>query len=876
MKEIIESRSELKTVTPMMRQYLDVKEKYDGYILLYRLGDFYECFFEDAVTASRELSLTLTSRDCGDGKRAAMCGVPFHKADVYIGRLVELGYKVAICEQMENPKAAQGLVKRDVARVVTPGTVTDGALLNEGTNNFLVSICAGGSVVGVAFADVSTGAVSVTHFKKEEMNGAMLNELGAYQPSEAIINVKASDIPTVADFLRDKTHTLINDGAKPMFDYERSRESTSNVFGEEADKLSEPEMIMALGALLAYIKETQKNDVTFAKELNAYSRGQFLDIDINTRRNLELTELMRTKQKHGSLLWVLDKTKTAMGKRLLRSWLLKPLLNPAEISQRQASVADFVADPQKRAALADALSDMLDLERLTAKAVYGTANAKDLFDIYKSAIRLPEIKCLISDLNSDNIKTIVSRLDTLEDIVGVLGEAIVDNPPHTVREGGMIRDGFNADVDYYRSVKNGGDDIMHSIEEREKELTGIRTLKVGYNRVFGYYIEVSKSFMNDVPDRYIRKQTLTNCERYITQELKEMESTILSADEKLAALEYEIFTGLRQLVSGANERIRNTAALVAELDVFRSLAEVASKNNYVCPEVDLSSDLIIKDGRHPIVEKFVTDSYFVPNDTTLDTSANKLMIITGPNMAGKSTYMRQVAIITIMAQIGSFVPAREARIGIVDKVFTSVGASDDLASGQSTFMLEMNEVASILANATSKSLIIYDEVGRGTSTYDGMAIARAVVEYTYSKKIGAKTLFATHYHELTDMEEQFPGIVNYNVAAKKRGDSVIFLRKIVRGGTDDSYGIEVAKLAGVPTEVVRRAREILADIESASPSLRNTSVREDKSDNFDIFSSVMASKDKDVADKIRATDINTITPIEAMNLLFELKKLVSD
>ena len=876
MKEIIESRSELKTVTPMMRQYLDVKEKYDGYILLYRLGDFYECFFEDAVTASRELSLTLTSRDCGDGKRAAMCGVPFHKADVYIGRLVELGYKVAICEQMENPKAAQGLVKRDVARVVTPGTVTDGALLNEGTNNFLVSICAGGSVVGVAFADVSTGAVSVTHFKKEEMNGAMLNELGAYQPSEAIINVKASDIPTVADFLRDKTHTLINDGAKPMFDYERSRESTHRVFGEETDKLSEPEMIMALGALLAYIKETQKNDVTFAKELNAYSRGQYLDIDINTRRNLELTELMRTKQKHGSLLWVLDKTKTAMGKRLLRSWLLKPLLNPAEISQRQASVADFVADPQKRVALADALSDMLDLERLTAKAVYGTANAKDLFDIYKSAIRLPEIKCLISDLKSDNIKTIVSRLDTLRDIVGVLGEAIVDNPPHTVREGGMIRDGFNADVDYYRSVKNGGDDIMRSIEEREKELTGIRTLKVGYNRVFGYYIEVSKSFMNDVPDRYIRKQTLTNCERYITQELKEMESAILSADEKLAALEYEIFTGLRQLVSGANERIRNTAALVAELDVFRSLAEVASKNNYVCPEVDLSSDLIIKDGRHPIVEKFVTDSYFVPNDTTLDTSANKLMIITGPNMAGKSTYMRQVAIITIMAQIGSFVPAREARIGIVDKVFTRVGASDDLASGQSTFMLEMNEVASILANATSKSLIIYDEVGRGTSTYDGMAIARAVVEYTYSKKIGAKTLFATHYHELTDMEEQFPGIVNYNVAAKKRGDSVIFLRKIVRGGTDDSYGIEVAKLAGVPTEVVRRAREILADIESASPSLRNTSVREDKSDNFDIFSSVMASKDKDVADKIRATDINTITPIEAMNLLFELKKLVSD
>ena len=876
MKEIIENRSDLKTVTPMMRQYLDVKEKYEGHILLYRLGDFYECFFEDAVTASRELSLTLTSRECGGGKRAAMCGVPFHKADVYIGRLVERGYKVAICEQMENPKAAAGLVKRDVARVVTPGTVTDGALLNEGANNFLLSICVGATVVGVAFADVSTGEVSVTHFKKEEMNSAMQNEIGAYQPAEAIINLKASDIPELANFLREKTRTLINDGVKAMFNYERSREATNRVFGEEADKLSEPEMVMSLGALLEYIRETQKNDMTFAKELNVYSKGQYLDLDLNTRRNLELTELMRTKEKHGSLLWVLDKTKTAMGKRLLRSWLLKPLLNPAEISQRQAAVADFVSDVSAREALSDVLSDILDLERLTAKAVYGTANAKDLRDIYKSAAKLPEIKSIISSFKSDNLKRINSQLDTLEDIVGVLGEAIVDNPPYTVREGDMIREGFNADVDYYRSIKKNGNSIKCSIEEREKELTGIRTLKVAYNSVFGYYIEVSKSFINDVPDRYIRKQTLANCERYITEELKELESAILSADEKLASLEYEIFTGLRQLVSGANERLRHTAALVAELDVFRSFAEVASKNNYVCPEVDLSNDIIIKDGRHPVVEKFVTDSYFVPNDTTLDTSSNKVMIITGPNMAGKSTYMRQVAIITIMAQIGSYVPAREAKIGIVDKVFTRVGASDDLASGQSTFMLEMNEVATILANATKKSLIIYDEVGRGTSTYDGMAIARAVVEYSYSKKIGAKTLFATHYHELTDMEEQFPGIVNYNVAAKKRGDSVIFLRKIVRGGTDDSYGIEVAKLAGVPSEVVKRAREILADIESAAPAKNSSAVRDNTGDTFDIFSGIMASKDKDAADKIRATDINTITPIEAMNLLFELKKLVSD
>ncbi len=876
MAEIIEKRSDLETVTPMMRQYLEVKGKYEGYILLYRLGDFYECFFEDAVIASRELSLTLTSRDCGDGKRGAMCGVPFHKADIYIGRLVERGFKVAICEQMEDPKSAVGLVKRDVARVVTPGTIVDGALLNETRNNFLLAVCIGNVGAGVSFADISTGEVSSTYFKREDMKSAMLNEIGVYQPSEAIINVSASDAQELVSFLRERTHTLINDSASRMFDYERSRDAVSAVFGEESDKLSEPEMMMSVGALLAYIRETQKNDVTFAKELNVYTKGQYLDIDLNTRRNLELTESMRTKEKRGSLLWVLDKTKTAMGARLLRSWLLKPLLNPAEISQRQASVGDFISSVSAREELAEMLSEMLDLERLTAKAVYGSANAKDLRAIYQSISRLPEIKSLISEFKSDSLKRVYDTLDILDDIAEILSSALVDNPPHTVREGGMIRSGFNADVDYYRSIKENGADIMQSIEERERDATGIRTLKVAYNKVFGYYIEVSKSFINDVPDRYVRKQTLTNCERYITQELKEMENTIFSADDKLVALEFEIFTGLRELISENNERIRRTAALIAELDVFRSLAEVASKNNYSCPEVDLSDELVIKDGRHPVVEKFVTDSYFVPNDTTLNTSSSRLMIITGPNMAGKSTYMRQVAIITIMAQIGSYVPAREARIGIVDKVFTRVGASDDLASGQSTFMLEMNEVATILRNATKRSLIIYDEVGRGTSTYDGMAIARAVVEYTYSKKIGAKTLFATHYHELTDMEAEFPGIVNYNVAAKKRGDSVIFLRKIVRGGTDDSYGIEVAKLAGVPSEVVKRAREILADIERSDNPPRATGAGGNAEETFDLFTGIMASKNSEAADKIRATDINTITPIEAMNLLFELKKLVSD
>ncbi len=876
MPEVIERRSELKTVTPMMKQYLEVKEEYEGYILMYRLGDFYECFYEDAIIASKELELTLTSRDCGDGKRAAMCGVPFHKADVYVGRLVEKGYKIAICEQTEDAKAAVGLVKREVTRVVTPGTITDGALLSEGKNNFLLAVCYGQSGVAISFADVSTGEISATFVDGKDSLSRVQNEISAYQPREAIINLPSEECAELTAFLRDRFGTLISDGAKRMFDYEHSKDLVKRIFADEADKLSEPELIMSVGALLTYINETQKTDVTFVKELNVYSRGQYLDIDINTRRNLELTESMRTKEKRGSLLWVLDKTETAMGARLLRSWILKPLVNPVLISRRQSAVGDFVKNTVVRRELSELLSGMLDLERLTAKAVYGTANAKDLRAICQSIEKLPQIKAEVSKLPGDSVKSIISKLDTLEDITELLSRAIVDNPPFTVREGGMIREGFNGDVDYYRAIKENGTDIMASIEQREKDATGIKTLKVAYNKVFGYYIEVSKSFINDVPERYIRKQTLTNCERYITQELKEMENTIFSADEKLVALEFEIFNSLRNFISENCDRIRGTAAIIAELDVYRSLAEVASKNGYVCPEVDLSTDVYIKDGRHPVVEKFVTDSYFVPNDTKLDTEANRMMIITGPNMAGKSTYMRQVAIITIMAQIGSFVPAREARVGVVDKVFTRVGASDDLASGQSTFMLEMNEVATILKNATRRSLIIYDEVGRGTSTFDGMAIARAVVEYTHSKKIGAKTLFATHYHELTDMEDKFEGIVNYNIAAKKRGESIIFLRKIVRGGTDDSYGIEVAKLAGVPNEVVRRAKEILSEIEdgvgvSLPKNAGASSTREP-----DLFSGIIASKDSDVADKIRELDINTVTPIEAMNFLFELKRMLAD
>ena len=874
MAEVLDNRAKLKTVTPMMRQYIDVKNEYEGYIILYRLGDFYECFFEDAIVASRELELTLTGRDCGDGKRAAMCGVPFHKADVYVGRLVEKGYRVAICEQVSDPKASQGLVKREVTRVVTPGTVTDVGMLNEGQNNYLASVCYGGAGVAVCFADVSTGEISCTYISGEDIDTRLYNEIGAYQPSEIIINLPSSNCLGLIEFLKDRCHALVIDDAKRLFAYDRARESTRLAFGVEADRLNTPELIMAVGAQLSYIKETQKCDITFARELNIYSRGQFLELDLNTRRNLELVESMRNKEKRGSLLWVLDKTKTAMGARLLRSWLLKPLLNPVVIGKRQSATKDFYENRRARESLGELLDVMLDLERLTAKTVYGTANAKDLKAIHQSIAQLPAIKDLMLRSKCEHLCTVAKEIDTLDDLADVLGKAIVDNPPFTVREGGMIREGFSEEVDYYRSIKYNGKEIMASIEQREREETGIKTLKVDYNKVFGYYIEVTKSFVDQVPDRYVRKQTLTNCERYITQELKEMENTIFGADEKLVQIEFDIFSELRQLVSDNNERLRAAAAIVAELDVYRALGEVADKNNYVCPEVDMSFDLVIKDGRHPVVEKFVSDSYFVPNDTQLDVGANKVMIITGPNMAGKSTYMRQVAIITIMAQIGSFVPAKEARIGIVDKVFTRVGASDDLASGQSTFMLEMNEVATILKNATKRSLVIYDEVGRGTSTFDGMAIARAVVEYTYSKKIGAKTLFATHYHELTDMEDEFPGIVNYNIAAKKRGDSITFLRKIVRGGTDDSYGIEVAKLAGVPNEVVKRAKEILKEIESGG-AVRESKPRK-SDDDPDIFTSIVASRDSEVADKIRAVDLNTLTPIEAMNFLFEVKKLLGD
>ena len=872
--KVLHNRKELESTTPMMKQYLDVKDEYDDYIVLYRLGDFYECFFEDAVTVSKELELTLTARDCGNGKRAAMCGVPYHKLDLYLGRLAERGFKVAICEQTEDPKAAEGLVKREVVRVVTPGTITDSTILNESQNNYLVGICMAKESIGLAFVDVSTGEISATNLVGDDRLARAKSEIGAYQPAEAIINKAGDDYIELSVFMRERFGTIITDNAKRLYEYDKCRDNVNRAFGDDAGKLNTPELIVAVGVVLSYIEETQKIANAHTKEIRVYSKEEYLELDLNTRRNLELVESMRNKEKRGSLLWVLDKTKTSMGARLLRTWILRPLIDPVAIGNRQNAVSEILKNQRAADELAELLSGVLDLERLVARAIYGSANAKDLRAICNSILVLPEIKSIISSFGGNAFNSIVKNLDTLDDISEILDRAIDDNPPFQVREGGIIKDGYDADVDYYRSILTNGENIMRSIEEREREATGIKTLKVSKNSVFGYFIEVTKSFVNEVPDRFIRKQTLTNCERYITEELKNMETEIFNAGDRLVTVEYNIFQSLRQLIADNGERIRKTASLISEIDVYRAFADVAKKNSYSCPDVDLSTDIIIKDGRHPIVEKFVRDSYFVPNDTTLDLSSNKVMIITGPNMAGKSTYMRQVAIITLMAQIGSFVPARSAKIGIVDKIFTRVGASDDLASGQSTFMLEMNEVAAILKNATKRSLIIYDEVGRGTSTFDGMSIARAVVEYTYSKKIGAKTLFATHYHELIDMEDKFPGIVNYNIAAKKRGDSITFLRKIVRGGTDDSYGIEVAKLAGVPSEVVKRAKEILSDIESGTS--KTVVIKKTEEPVFDIFSSVTASKDSEVADKLRATDLNTLTPIEAMNLLFELKAILKD
>ncbi len=859
-------------MTPMMEQYFEIKNKYKDYIVFYRLGDFYEMFFDDAIVASRELELTLTGRDCGEAERAPMCGVPFHSSEGYIGTLVGKGYKVAICEQTEDPALAKGLVKREVIRVVTPGTVIESNLLSEKRNNYLCSVYMGENECGVSFADVSTAQVFATFFCGDGMITKIRNELGTYMPSEVILNLSASKIPEISDFIRSSLGAMLNDNRPTQFEYPESRRRVSEQFADiiKEEQLENRAIISSLGALLSYVEETQKKDISYIKDLNIYFEGQYLEMDINTRRNLELVQTMRTKEKKGSLLGVLDKTVSAAGGRLMAQWVEHPLLCISDITKRQNAVEELVGAFILREEIKELLSNVLDLERLVTRIVYGTANARDLRAVANTVKILPELKEMLSQCRSDELSGLFGELETLEDIYAKIDTAIAENPPISIREGGMIAEGFNPDVDYLRSVMNDGKSWISRVAEEEKARTGIKTLKIGYNKVFGYYIEVSKSFANSVPESYIRKQTLANGERYITQELKDMEATILGAADKVQSLEYEIFCEIRQYVSDNSARLQKVAAILAKLDVYQSLASVAFKNKYVRPEVDKSDVISIKDGRHPVVEQFVKDSYFVPNDAELDTKRNRLMLITGPNMAGKSTYMRQVAIIVVMAQIGSFVPASDARIGVIDKLFTRVGASDDLASGQSTFMLEMNEVAYILRNATKQSLIIYDEVGRGTSTFDGMSIARAIVEYTNSKKIGAKTLFATHYHELTSMEDEFEGIVNYNIAAKKRGDNITFLRKIVRGSTDDSYGIEVAKLAGIPNEVIKRAREVLASVESTAKAIGESNSKPKEVD--DSLISIDDFVNEQVIEELRAVDINTLSPYEAMSFLFGLQK----
>ena len=860
-------------MTPMMEQYFEVKNQYKDYLLFYRLGDFYEMFFDDAIIASRELELTLTGRDCGEEERAPMCGVPFHSAEGYIGRLIEKGYKVAICEQMEDPALAKGLVRREVIRVITPGTVIESNLLAEKKNNYLCAVFMGEFECGVAFPDVSTGQIFATSFCGDNVAARLKNELGTYAPREVISNLSAARLGEVADFIHDRLSAMLNDNRPSDFHFEEARERVKKQFPQSLreDDYENRALICALGGLISYVVETQKTDISYIKDLNLYTEGQFLELDLNTRRNLELTETMRTKEKKGSLLWVLDKTRTAAGARLLRQWIEHPLLNTGAIVRRQNAVEELFGNYILREEVGALLENVLDLERLVTKIVYGTANGKDLRAVASTLAVLPEVKGLLAGVKSDELKELCESLDTAQDVYQRIDSAICQDPPFSIREGGMIADGYHADVDYLRSVMHDGHGWIEKAAAQEREKTGIKTLKIGYNKVFGYYIEVSKSFVDQVPDTYIRKQTLTGGERYITQELKDMEATILGAKDKVCSLEYELFCEVRSFVAENSQRIQKSAALLAKLDAYLSLAAVAAKNQYIRPEVDQSDVIRIKDGRHPVVEQFAKDAYFVPNDTELDTGHNRMMLITGPNMAGKSTYMRQIAVICVMAQIGSFVPASDARIGVIDKLFTRVGASDDLASGQSTFMLEMNEVAYILRNATRQSLIIYDEVGRGTSTFDGMSIARAIIEYTNSRKIGAKTLFATHYHELTVLEDELDGVVNYNIAAKKRGDSITFLRKIVRGSTDDSYGIEVAKLAGLPNEVIRRAKEVLASVEKTARSLSTSEAKEapPEDDSLIRFDDCLADQ---VIEELKAVDINTLSPYEAMSFLFNLQK----
>lgn len=864
-------------LSPMMKQYFEIKENNKDSILFFRLGDFYEMFFDDAKLASKELDLTLTGRDCGQKERAPMCGVPFHSCESYISRLVQKGYKVAICEQTEDPAKAKGIVKREIIRVITPGTVIESTMLDEGKNNFISSAFMANGKIGLSFCDISTGELFITELSGENLQDQLQDQLISYNPSEILIGGEIVNFTTLSDFIKEKLKASVEMLSDEEFGYLISLDSVKQQF-EDSDvrKIADKnEVVSSIGALLNYLKKTQKTGFERITSFELYNDNQYMNLDFNTRRNLELTQTMMNKEKKGSLIWLLDKTKTAMGKRLLRYWLEHPLVNLATILNRQNAVGELVNDTVKRLEVTANLVGIFDIERLMTKIVYGNANARELRSLCSAFENMPQLKSIISDFDSNLMKSIYNDIDTLEDIHSLINSAIVDEPPFSVKEGGIIREGYSKELDDVRSDMNNGTSLLAKIEAEQKEKTGIPKLKVGYNRVFGYYIEVTNSYKDKVPPEYIRKQTLTNCERYITEELKELEGRILGAKERSFGMEYTLFTEIREKVAENLDRIERTAKAIAVLDVLTSLANVSSDNNYCCPEVNLSNKIILKDSRHPVVEALLSGAPFVPNDVLLDGEGNRVSIITGPNMAGKSTYMRQVALIVLMAQMGCFVPAKYAEIGIVDSIFTRVGASDDLASGQSTFMVEMNEVANIVKKATSKSLLILDEIGRGTSTFDGMSIARAVLEYVVDKKkLGAKALFATHYHELTIMENILDGVKNYNIAVKKRGDDITFLRRIVPGGADDSYGIEVAKLAGLPDWIIKRAKAILKDLTSENKNYKDAFTNVSEDSHQDDMQLNLLSSDNSIVDKLKNTDVNTLTPIEAMNLLYELKNMI--
>ena len=861
-------------VIPMMRQYQKMKELHPDCILFFRLGDFYEMFNEDAKRVSQELDLTLTTRDRNKpaDQRTPMCGVPYHSADSYIARLIAKGYKIAICEQMEDPATAKGLVDRDIIRIITPGTVISSSMLEEGRNNFLCALFRDETGTGLAFCDVSTGELWAASFSGEGQDEHLCNELGRFSPREALLSSSLWEETGLREFLEKKLGCRCEKGEEDRFDAAQTRKTVEEQFTAGLDDLppDDDHPVRAAGALLSYLYETQKTDLSHIASLRYVAGGQFMELDLTARRNLELTETLRGKEKKGSLLWVLDKTRTPMGRRLIRSWIELPLLSPAAITRRLGAVEALVKASITREEITLCLREITDLERTIGRIVYGTAGGRDMVSLRAAIERLPALREQLTAFSGGRLAELAGELEDLTEIGEHIGAAICDEPPFSVREGGFIRDGYHEEVDRLRRIMNGGKGVLAEIEAKEKEKTGIRTLKIGYNKVFGYYIEVSNSFKDQVPDTYIRKQTLVNGERYITQELKDLEHEILTASDRVVALEYELFTQLRQEISAQSARIQRTAAAVAELDALVSFAAVAVRNHYCRPTVDESGVIEIHDGRHPVVEQMLKDSLFVPNDTFMGEKEDRVAIITGPNMAGKSTYMRQVALIVLMAQMGAFVPAASARIGVVDRIFTRIGASDDLSAGQSTFMVEMTEVADILRHATKHSLLILDEIGRGTSTFDGMSIARAVLEYCADKKLlGAKTLFATHYHELTELENTLPGTVNYNIAVKTRGEDIIFLRKILPGGADRSYGIEVAKLAGLPDKVVQRAKTVLKELEEEN-GVQYVAARKEEDQ-----VSLTAIGEGEVLDALRRCQVETLTPLEAMNLIYEWKKKLS-